>query len=158
MFHDDSCILLMHGKGIGSMVIRAVTKSPWSHCALYCGDGVIYESWQGAGVRYKKIEDWSNVTAFSVEGMSGGMWAYAMRLFRGEAGKPYDWSAVFRFATGMYKDEHATNGKWFCSELLHWAIRTAGVQLCSVADSRVCPGMIANSPYVYQISLPTPVP
>jgi uncharacterized protein YycO len=141
---DEPCILLMRGRGGLSWLIRSITHSPVSHAAIYCGNGYLVEAWQGAGVREKEIRSWENVSAYAVRGMTPLHWERAIDLARRQIGAGYDYSAVLRFVSGNYDSPHATNGKWFCSELVHWAIRRSFCPLTDLTDNRVHPGMLVG--------------
>jgi hypothetical protein len=59
-------VLLFRGKGVISTLIRWQTRGEYSHAALLMPDGMIVESWQGAGVRVTSLSDWSHIDRLSI--------------------------------------------------------------------------------------------
>lgn len=143
----------MRGRGLISRAIRWQTRCQFSHCALYVGGGYLLEAWPPA-VRLHYCDDWSDMVAYTHPEMRLADWQQAEKLIRSQIGRPYDYGAVVRFATGWQKDQDAENGKWFCFEILHWALRRAGFPLAKVSDSRIHGGHFEASPAIVRTILP----
>jgi len=136
-------ILLFKGKGIISALIRWQTRSAYSHAALLFDDGWIIEAWQGAGVRRKRLDDWTNVEAFDIPGITSVHVTDAWKFATEQIGSGYDYWSVLRFIDRRHMPE---NKKWFCSELVFEALRQAGIQLLARIDaSEVSPGLLSLS-------------
>lgn len=137
-------ILLFHGRGAISALIRWQTRGGYSHAALMDAEGGVIESWQGAGVRRTVLSDWRDVSAFNVVGMNTEMWADACAWASGHIGDSYDYRSVFRFVT---RREASPDDVWFCSELVFAALEHVGIRLLrDVQAWQVSPSMIAMSP------------
>ena len=143
-------ILLFRGRGPVSALIRWQTRSQYSHAALLLQDGSVIEAWQGGGVRRKWLRDWVGVDILSVPGMTDEQWHQAIAFARAQIGLRYDWRGVFRFVS---RRRAPGDDRWFCSELVYAACRSAGVDLLRDTDpAEVSPGMLARSPLL----TPTP--
>jgi uncharacterized protein YycO len=148
-------ILLFRGRGVVSSLIRWQSRGPYSHAAILLPSGQIVESWQGAGVRVKTLTDWSDITAFTVPGMTEDEWDRAIRFCLVQVGKPYDYLAVARFLTRQRGvGDHES---WFCSELIFEALRLVGKPLFHrIEPWAVSPNMLAISPLLQPVSFPRP--
>lgn len=139
-------ILLFKGRGVVSQLIRWQTNGQYSHAAIQLGDGRIIEAWhKPAEVRVRPpLKDWSNVEAYSVEGMTADQWQVAVEFLDKQLGKKYDFGGVLRFVTRWRKEK---DDKWFCSELVFQAVKEAGVDLLSrIQCSQVSPTVLSFSP------------
>lgn len=107
----------------GSWLIRAITWSRWSHCALVVGDEVI-ESAMFAGVRRRPLVDLiEGSSAYSIVELPVRDADAVIRAAESQIGRRYDWAGVFGLALrGGWQDRRA----WFCSELVAWAADAAG--------------------------------
>lgn len=145
-------VLLFRGRGLLSALIRWQSRSPYSHAALLLPDGTIIESWPGAGVRIRAIEDWQDVHVFHVPSMTAEQWDHAFSFAAREIGSGYDWWSVIRFVS---RRNLPVNDRWFCSELVFAALKDAGVRLLERVDAwTVSPAMLALSPLLTRASLP----
>ena len=139
-------ILLFKGRGFVSKLIRWQTNGEYSHAALQLPDGRMIEAWhKPAKVRLRyKLEDWSNVEAYDVEGMTPEQWNNAINWARDQIGKKYDFGGVLRFVTRWRKQK---DEKWFCSELVFEAVKQGGIDLLHrVKCSQVSPTVLSFSP------------
>ena len=139
-------VLLFKGKGMISRLIRWQTNGKYSHAALQLPSGRIIEAWhKPAKVRLRgRLDDWSNVEAFDVEGMTPYKWDKATEWIEQQIGKKYDFSGVFRFLSRRRKDR---DDKWFCSELVFQAVKEGGVDLLErIQCSQVSPTVLSFSP------------
>ena len=143
---NDPKVLLFKGRGMFSRLIRWQTNGQYSHAAIQLPDGRIIEAWhKPAQVRVRPpLRDWSNVDAFSVQGMSEAKWKVVADFLEDQIGKKYDFGGVMRFVTRWRKPK---DDKWFCSELVFQAIKEAGVDLLSrIECSQVSPTVLSFSP------------
>jgi uncharacterized protein YycO len=124
----------MRGRSWISEVIRWQTRCWASHAALYVGDGKVLEAWT-SGVREHTMSAWDNVVAYTNPFMKPEDWKNVEALIRGQLGKPYDFKAVLRFLAWQ-RDSDSDNGKWFCFELVAWALQEAGFQIGRRKPSR----------------------
>jgi uncharacterized protein YycO len=139
-------ILLFKGRGFISRLIRWQTNGHYSHAAIQRPDGRIIEAWhKPAKVRLRsRLDDWSNVEAYEVEGMTMEQWDKALEWAEAQIGKKYDFGGVFRFLTRRRKDQ---DEKWFCSELVFHAVKAGGVELLErVKGAQVSPVVLSFSP------------
>lgn len=137
-------ILLFHGRGLISTLIRWQSRGQYSHAAILMPDGQIVESWQGAGVRVKTLSDWEGIDRYTIPGMSPDQWDDAIAYALDQVGAGYDYLGVLRFIS---RRPSPTNDRWFCSELVFSALRHAGVDLFQRIDPwAVSPGLLAISP------------
>lgn len=143
-------ILLFHGRGAVSWMIRTQTRSYFSHAAILLPDGRhIIEAWQGTNrVQHKAITSWDGVYQFSVPTMTADGWQRTMEFLEKaiSQGWRYDYRGVARFLTRrMYEFQH---GRAFCSSLVHEAILQGGVRLLRCNSGLVSPAMLDLSPLV----------
>lgn len=137
-------LLLFHGRGIISALIRWQTRGAYSHAALLMRDGRIVESWQGVGVRVKTLDDWTGVQAFDIPSMTDTQWDEAIAFAVSQTGRGYDYWAIARFVSRRRMPD---NNRWFCSELVFEAFKSAGVNLFDrIEPWAVSPALLGISP------------
>ena len=144
---------LCHGKGFVSALIRWQTRGDFSHALILYEDGqTIIESWQGAGVREKKLGDETGITWFDVTA-TPEQWAQAVAFAKLQLGHKYDWFGVVGFISrGRMPDNEA----WFCSELVFASLEAAGVKLFERIEAwAVSPSLLAISPLVKPLLVAT---
>lgn len=150
----DGDILLFKGKGLISMVIRAITRSPYSHAGLvytfekrvYCLEAV------GAGVRLILLSELvkryhGGIDYFEVQA-SQRQRARAVSFAFQQLGKIYDKPGIFRFVAALVLDRTAVSprdDRWFCSELVAAAYETQGAPLTARQDAYTSPNDLAMS-------------
>lgn len=145
-------VLLFKGRGIISKLIGWQTRSPYSHAAFLLPSGKIVESWQGDGVRIKTLDDWRDVDAFAVVGITDDQWATATAFALGQVGSSYDYRAIARF---LSRTRAPMDDRWFCSELVFGSLQRAGVHLLERIDAAaVDPGKLAISPLLVPVPDP----
>lgn len=153
-------ILLFHGKGVISRIIRWQTRSYYSHAAIIFPDGVVYEAWQGSarkfyrnsGVRKTVLTSTEGVDAFDIPGVTDSQYLKLRTCLNEEVGQKYDYISVLRFLT---RREPHNNRKWFCSELIVHFLLRVGVRILNLEPSKVSPGQIKWSPLVRKIKCVT---
>lgn len=111
-----------------SWLIRILTRSKFSHCAIYDEErGVVIDSdLSRKGVtEYKPYSlNPNTVVVDSIDISSFGIEIYASA--KSQLGKPYDLQAIIGFPLGR---DWAEDDKWFCSELLAWCFEQNGYEL-----------------------------
>ena len=150
-------VLLFHGRGLISTLIRWQTRSQYSHAAIQLNDGSIIEAWQGAGVR--KLPGFTRGTegidAFEITAPYNHL---AVLEFLDSVlvdNDGYDYFGVLRFVS---RRRARDNKKWFCSELVFAAIQAGGLNLFERTQPwEVSPGLLARSPYLRPVPL-LPIP
>jgi uncharacterized protein YycO len=118
-------VLLCTSKLPGAAIIRWLTGSRWSHCALVKENFAIEATWPR--VRYvpvQRIIDQHTDHIFIDIPCADDAMAFAAAL--SQVGKPYDLTALFGWLWGHDWQE---TDKWFCSELVAWAFDQAGSPL-----------------------------
>lgn len=145
-------ILLFKGGDPISWVVQMQTRSPYSHVGLLdtCGRCVI-EAYPGTGVRRRilSLDDEARIDAYDVAGLTEQGYKQALAFAKSQLGKKYDWRGVLRFVDKLPARE---NDKWFCSELVHKSLSTAGVRLLErIPSAEVSPAMVAWSPLLVHV-------
>lgn len=146
-------VLLFHGRGLISALIRWQTRSEYSHAAIMLDDGSIIEAWQGAGVRklpgLKRGTE--GIDAFELTQPCNHLAVLEFLDTVLVDNHGYDYLGVFRFVTRRRAKQ---NKKWFCSELVFAAIQAGGLNLFERTEPwEVSPGLLARSPYLRQVPL-----
>lgn len=123
---DEVSVVFCRNKKIGSLLIRLFTWSRWSHCAIINDQSVI-EARMPLGVVVRPlsdfIKDYSSyeVVKFKVESKSK-----VISAALSQKGKPYDYMAIIGI---LFKRDWQNKSKWFCSELVAWALSQGGRHL-----------------------------
>jgi len=141
-------VVLFKGRGIMSRLIEWQTRGDYSHAALFDEDnGVLYESWQTAGVRKKEnwaVHDDPTVDFFKFAHTKDEA-AVIRDFLETQLGKKYDWFSVLRFVSHTQLRPDAKE-KWFCSELVTAALEAAGIKLFKNTEPcHVPPDLIKRS-------------
>jgi len=150
-------ILLFRGRGILSIIIRAITRSPYSHAGLvYLFEGRVYciEA-VGAGVRIILLSELlkrydGGIDYFEVQ-LSTEHRKSAVSFCFQQLGKIYDKPALVRFFVALLFDRRAVSPqdeRWFCSELVAASYASQGSALVEAQDAYTSPSDIAMSPRV----------
>lgn len=153
----DGDLLLFKGKGLISTIIRAVTRSPYSHAGLvytfekrvYCIESV------GTGVRIILLSELvkryhGGIDYFEVD-VSARQRRRAVSFGFQQLGKFYDKLGLIRFAAALLWDKKAVSARddrWFCSELVAAAYELQGAPLTTQGDAYTSPSDLAMSPRV----------
>ena len=136
------------------MAIRWQTRSHWSHAALLVGDALIYEAWQGEGVRKKVITDWEDTKTFEVP-TTGEQDEKIIAHAESKLGAAYDYRNVFRFVT---RTRPCANDRLFCSEYVMDCFAAGGILLFKrVSSAKVNPGHLEWTPLAlgqYEVGKP----
>lgn len=121
---------------IGSVVLRALLWSQWSHVAIVDGDDVI-EAAAFTGVRVRPLADLvAHSSQTQIIEIPARDPATVIAAARSQIGRPYDWRGVIGIgARRKWQSERA----WFCSELVAWAFEQARDPLFRVKVWRVTP-------------------
>jgi uncharacterized protein YycO len=112
---------------IGSKIIRLLTWSSWSHVALLYGDDKVVEA------TYPKVRETSldeflkgKTLTLCVDLPCSNPEA-VITAARSQLGKRYDTLAVLAFL--WHFRDWEDDSKWFCSELVAYALREGGLPL-----------------------------
>ena len=140
-------IILFKGRGLFSKLIQWRTNSKYSHAAILLPDGeTIIESWQGAGVRKKKITDWEDTETFNVD-YDPFYTQFIIDFLEAQIGKDYDYLGAIGIA--LNKNIHNKN-KFFCFKLVFSAFQYIGVDLLDRTEAHECTGnLLYRSPKIY---------
>lgn len=155
------------GRSFTSKLIRWQTRSDYSHVGMFFPQelnvarynrtittipaGSIIEAWQVGGVRlnYSLGEVHSGRTEVDlfdfIEPLNIGEEFAIANALLDEIGKGYDFRSVARFVTRM-KESPWDKDRWFCSELVHHAVRCSGRSLQNCEHWKVSPRDVAISP------------
>ena len=119
-------VLLCTSKLPGAAIIRWLTGSRWSHCALVNSMGYAVEA-KWPRVRLTHMDSIANSHTKSVVidipcSDETAAWAWATA----QVGKPYDLTALVGWLSGRDWQEEDS---WFCSELVAQAFAQAGSPL-----------------------------
>lgn len=106
-------VLFCRSFSVGSILIRALTFSRWSHVALVRDDGMAIEAtWPRVRmVPAEQIIAEHDAHDFGEVAMPVDAWVWAER----QVGKPYDLGGLWFFLVGR---DWTDDAKWFCSELV----------------------------------------
>lgn len=140
-------ILLVRTATLWGWLIRLVTRSEWSHVALYIGDGMIAEidAFQGAHVsplaydRYQVLRH---------PAMTEEQAAVAVAWCRGQVGAMYDWGVIVEIGLRIVYGLHAcidSGRRYICTELVLEAYRAADIDLAPGCDA-LTPGEFSELP------------
>ena len=134
------------GKSWLSWLIRWRTWRDASHVAWICKDGTVIEAWAPGGVRHVsslscRHTPGTRIRLYAVAGLHSET---VEKLLTGELGAGYDYWGILGFAL---RRKTENKRRWFCSELIYWAIQQAGIQLLRESEpSKVSPGDLEMSP------------
>jgi hypothetical protein len=143
-------VCLHRGPGVIGRLIRWQTRADYSHASLlFPGRGVI-ESREFKGVRALPAlapAPGEVIDTFSVRGLGCLQEQAVFDFAQAQLGKRYDWPMVFGFVSRSPIEGHQSEGRWFCSELVYAAFRTAGIELLrGIEPWEVSPGLLSYSP------------
>jgi Permuted papain-like amidase enzyme, YaeF/YiiX, C92 family len=149
-------VLLFRGRGLASLAIRLLTRSPYSHVGLvFLHDGRVF-CFEAVGVgvrlilmselmrRYHGGIDYYEVLA-AATGQRHGAIDFCFR----QLGKLYDRPGIIRFLIAIvFNREPAARDdqEWFCSELVAAAYRAQGLALAPESTAYTSPADLALSP------------
>lgn len=109
----------------GSVLIRAITWSKWSHVAIVDGDDVIEAVWPR--VRISRLADvLAKHPSYVLVDVETPFNLAIIKAARSQVFKPYDFTALFGILA--HRDWEQSDA-WFCSELVSWAFGQGGLSL-----------------------------
>lgn len=118
----------------GSVLLRTALWSPWSHCGIIVGDSVIEARADGGVVRTPLHEFQAHASRWAiVQFPANDNAGYAACA---EVGKPYDFAGVA--GIGLHR-RWSDADKWFCSELVAYALKRGGLALFREDENRITP-------------------
>lgn len=128
--------------------IMNFTKTPYAHAEMYMGDGWNISS-DGAGVNFN---DWINKKgrAFDVFRMED-LTSDQIKIIEGGAykqiGKPFDYTGMLTLPWANFMVKKAAKKIYFCSELVSFLYKQAGIDLLEGIDEAIqAPGILVKSP------------
>ena len=116
-------VIFCRRRNLGSLLLRTILWSQWSHCAIIDGDDVIEASFPH-GVRRRPLQELiDEATHYEIVPFITEVPETVLAMARLQLGKPYDWRGVIGIeARRKWQDDDA----WFCSELIAGAFALAG--------------------------------
>lgn len=118
-------VLLCTSNKIGARIIRWMTGSRWSHCALVLGELAVEATWPRVRkVPVQQIIDEHDESIMIDIPCKDNASAFYKALQ--QVGKPYDLTALIGWLSGRDWQEPDS---WFCSELVAWAFEQGGSPL-----------------------------
>lgn len=150
-------VALYKGKSWISTSIRWISWGDYSHTAIMLPEEgcIIYESWDGVGVRCgKNISDGhtpGTVVDIKSIWVQSCQYDAIIKALKSQEGKKYDkWGAIrfvpfFRLFMGA-KPSQKERGDWFCSEYNCWAFEQGGVYLLNKPYYKISPSDVDSSP------------
>ncbi len=146
-------IALFNSNSFIGRCIKWQSRGKFSHAAIISNFGEIYESREFVGVRKMPTLHAAlggahdRVELFNVD-LTPQQTVSVIRFCESHLGKPYDYLSVLRFIT-RHKEDRASRAKWFCSEFVFDAFKSAGVELFRDTHGwEVSPDLLRRSPLV----------
>lgn len=116
------------------MLLRTALWSPWSHCGLIVGASVIEARADGGVVRTPLHEFQSSASRWAIVDFPAN--DNAAYVACAEIGKGYDFLGVA--GVGLHR-RWGQSAKWFCSELVAYALEAGGLKLFRQDARRITP-------------------
>lgn len=150
-------IALYRGKSFNSKIIKWMSWGTYSHAAIRLPEdnGIIYEAWDGVGVRKgNSISDGhtmsTRVDLYALD-VTHEQYKIIKSSLESQIGKKYDWKGVFRFSPLIRlfvssSPSKSEQNKWFCSEYVAWALLQAGIHILQAPVWMISPSDLAKSP------------
>lgn len=130
-------VIFTKRKQIGSILLKFILWSKWSHCAIVTNDGTIIEA-SIHGVVERPLEDLvEEMSAYEMYEIPCDNPSLVIEKARSQIGKPYDFLGLFGIA--FRKRNWCAEDKWVCSELIAWSFAEAGRPLVRLGSWRVTP-------------------
>lgn len=137
-------ILFSTNDKIGSKLIRAGTWSKYSHCDILTEHGSVVGAVPFKGViEYDPAERTTGKHEIKV--VEGVSYHEVLSNVYSQMGKSYDWLGVI--GVPFHRDWQRDD-KWFCSELIAWALEKSGKPVILKRTNRVTPQDLLESPLV----------
>ncbi len=137
--------------GLAECAIKWQTRSPYSHASVImdAGQYAVEAVWPRVRLVERPPID-PQADYFKVS-LTPEQETRVREFLLKQVGKPYDLTMVCRFVTRQ-QETRKSQGKWFCSELIFAAFKTAGVELLArIEPWEVSPGTLSNSPLLVLI-------
>lgn len=120
----------------GSVALRTVMWSPWSHCGVIDGEEVI-QAMAGAGVVVTPLAEFkAHASEWAVIDIHPVNDSVMLVAARAQVGKDYDYLGVV--GIGLHRTWHEPDA-WFCSELVAYALMCGGLNLFRLDADRITP-------------------
>lgn len=150
-------LLCFRGRGLVSWLIRALTRSEYSHVGLvyrfedrvYCLEAV------GTGVRLIVMSELvkryrGGIDYFAIRDVTAAERRGAIGFGFQQLGKLYDRASILRFLAFLLLGRRVRvrarqQAQWFCSEIVNEAYRGQGIVLVRTTSAYVSPAALASS-------------
>lgn len=120
----------------GSVLIRTILWSSWSHCGIIDGAEVV-EAVMGKGVTTRPLSDFiAHASKYEIVEVPAPDPAAVIAAARSRIGRGYDWRGVLGLLLRLRLGREAFD---FCSELVAWAFKQGGAPLFRVDAWRITP-------------------
>lgn len=139
---------------ISSKMIGFMTWSWASHTDFVLPDGTLFGALameNGGGVRKHILTpSYTRIERYTVDAPES-----ILDIALAQEGKPYDWGGIFGVLARNRNWED--DDKWFCSELVAYCFKKAGVPLINDEPYRITPRDLLVSPLLKRVDLTCPV-
>lgn len=138
-------IIFSTGPHLGSVLLRAILFSEWSHCGIVTEDGsTVIEASAAHGVVETPIEKFTRYGRYAIVECPVPDPVAAYAAARAELGKGYDWIGLLGLAVvkPLQSDD-----RWFCSELVQHVKVAGGLRDLRYGTGRITPRDLWNLPY-----------
>lgn len=125
-----------------SYAIRVATWSPYSHVDVVLDHDLVVGATVRHGVSLRHIDDVLEASSKHLFVELDAPESVKCRVLS-QLGKPYDLPGLFGFLT---KRDWQIEDRWFCSELVAWALEREGVRLFNEKHWRVTPRDLLIAP------------
>lgn len=148
-------IIFARSDGFLSRVIRHVTRSEWSHVAIYLGEGQVIDTDALRSVSIHQLSSFECWAAGRVEDLSDQRIGEIVNYMVSELNKPYDYLQLVGFFLD-YTFGWAVNWQWkghyTCGQLIDRAFHVAQIDLVpGKTEGNVTPEDIYSSPIVRRV-------
>ena len=120
----------------GALLIRAFTKSRYSHVSISVG-GFVYEAKMFTGVTCKTKAPKPAKTLI-LHGLNED---HIKAFLKQQVGKKYDFTALANFIS---RRDWQETSSWFCSELVAMALKVGGLDKFEKEVYKISPGYLYN--------------
>jgi uncharacterized protein YycO len=146
-------VILQKGDDLGSFLIRLVTGSPYTHAAMYVGNGMMVHSTLLTGTVLVYYDTWfefyAKKTSLDIYRPLPSLAGYLDKVIHWairRTGRPYDLMGVLGFVIPAARQNSRL---YFCSELVAEAWEEiADIKLVDKPVHKIAPGDLAESPYL----------
>lgn len=129
--------VFLRRRNIGSLAIRLVTWSSWSHCGVIFPDDTVIEARAFHGVTRRPLADLlTDASEYAFRSIDTDSDPLALAFAESQIGKPYDYLGVAGLALHREWDEPDA---WWCSEFLEACVKAGGRERFVNQPRRITP-------------------